>query len=62
VTRVVVSMIYIVFIEYPLKTTCMVILNVVPSRSSCRSHMNIGLAHELVDDYVSEVMNMEMLN
>jgi hypothetical protein len=53
VTRVVVSMIYIVFIEYPLKTTCMVILNVVPSRSSCRSHMNIGLAHELVDDYVS---------
>jgi hypothetical protein len=33
----------------------MVILNDVPSQSRC-------LAHVLVDDYISQVMDMEMLN
>ena len=27
-----------------------------------RAHMNIRLAHVLVDDYVSQVMDMEMSN
>ena len=27
-----------------------------------RTHMNIRLAHVLVDDYVSQVMDMEMSN
>jgi hypothetical protein len=27
-----------------------------------RTYMNIRLAHELVDDYVSQVMNMKVLN
>ena len=27
-----------------------------------RTHMNIRLAHVLVDDYVSQVMDMEILN
>jgi hypothetical protein len=75
---VIVSMIYYVFIEYPLKTTCIdwqlcqlfVKLfylygysKVVPNRSFCEdTHMNNRLAHILVDDYVSQVMDIEMSN
>ena len=70
-------MIYIVFLEYPLKATwidlqlcelyvklftCMVILKLSLVGVHVRTHMNIRLAHVLVDDYVSQVMDMEMLN
>jgi len=38
----------------------MVILKLSLVRIHARTHMNIRLAHVLVDDYVSQVMNMEM--
>ena len=68
---------YIVFLEYPLKATwidlqlcelyvklftCMVILKLSLVGVHVKTHMNIRLAHVLVDDYVSQVMDMEMLN
>ena len=70
-------MIYIVFLEYPLKATlidlqlcelyvklytCMVILKLSLVGVHVRTHMNIRLAHVLVNDYVSQVMDMEMSN
>ena len=40
----------------------MVILNMFLVGVRARTHMNIRLAHVLVDDYVSQVMDMEMSN
>ena len=40
----------------------MVILKMFLVRVHARTHMNIRLAHVLVDDYVSQVMDMEMSN
>ena len=40
----------------------MVILKMFLVGVHVRTHMNIRLAHVLVDDYVSQVMNMEMSN
>ena len=40
----------------------MVILKLSLVGVNVRTHMNIRLAHVLVDDYVSQVMDMEMLN
>ena len=40
----------------------MVILKMFLARVHARTHMNIRLAHVLVDDYVSQVMDMEMSN
>jgi len=66
-----------VFFEYPWKTTCidyqlcelfvrlftcMVILKMFLVGVHVRTHLNIRLAHVLVDDYVSQVMDMEMSN
>ena len=42
--------------------TCMVILKLSLVGVHVRTHMNIRLTHVLVDDYVSQVMDMEMLN
>lgn len=42
--------------------TCMVILNMSLVGVHVRTHMNIRLAHVLVDDYVSQVIDMEMSN
>ena len=42
--------------------TCMVILNMSLVGVHVRTHLNIRLAHVLVDDYVSEVIDMEMSN
>ena len=42
--------------------TCMVILNMSLVGVHLRTHLNIRLAHVLVDDYISQVMDMEMLN
>ena len=37
--------------------------NVVPGQHSCENtHLNIGPAHVLVDDYVSQVIDIEMSN
>ena len=62
-----------VFLEYPWKTTyidwqlcelfvrlfiCMVILKLFLVGVHVRTHMDIRLAHVLVDDYVSQVMDM----
>ena len=70
-------MFYIVFLEYPLKATwidlqlcelyvklftCMVILKLSLVGVHVRTHMNIRLVHVLADDYVSQVMDMEMSN
>ena len=40
----------------------MVILKMFPVEVHERTHMNIRLAHVLVDDYVSQVMDMGMSN
>ena len=40
--------------------TCMVILNMSLVGVHVRTHLNIRLAHVLVDDYVSQVIDMEM--
>ena len=40
----------------------MVILNMFLVGIHVRTHMNIRLAHVLVDDYVPQVMDMEMPN
>ena len=42
--------------------TCMVILNMSLVGVHVRTHLNIRLAHVLVDDYVSQVIDMEMSN
>ena len=42
--------------------TCMVILNMSLVGVHVRTHLNIRLAHVLVDDYVSRVIDMEMSN
>ena len=42
--------------------TCIVILNMSLVGVHVRTHLNIRLAHVLVDDYVSQVMDMEMSN
>ena len=42
--------------------TCMVILNLSLVGVHVRTNLNIRLAHVLVDDYVSQVIDMEMLN
>ena len=42
--------------------TCMVILKMFLVGVHVRTRMNIRLAHVLVDDYVSQVMDMEMAN
>ena len=62
-----------VFLEYPWKATCidwqlcelsvrlftcMVILKLFLVGVHVRTHMDIRLAHVLVDDYVSQVMDM----
>jgi hypothetical protein len=66
-----------VFIEYPWKSTCidwqlcelfvglftcMVILKMFLVRVHARTQINIRLAYVLVDDYVSQVIDMEMSN
>ena len=66
-----------VFFEYPWKATCfdlqlcelsvklftcMVILKMFLVGVHVRKYMNIRLAHVLVDDYASQVMDMEMSN
>jgi len=40
----------------------MVIIKLSLIRVHVRTHMNIRLAHVLVDDYVSEVIDIEMSN
>ena len=40
----------------------MVILNMFLVGVHAKTHMNIRLAHILVEDYVSQVMDMEMSN
>ena len=40
----------------------MVILKIFLVRVHARTHMNIRLAYVLVDDYISQVMDMEMSN
>ena len=42
--------------------TCMVILNMSLVGVHVRTHLNIRLAHVLVDDYVSQVIDMKMSN
>ena len=42
--------------------TCMIILKMLLVGVHARTHMNIRLAHVLVDDYVSQVMDIEMSN
>ena len=42
--------------------TCMVILNMSLVGVHVRTHLNIRLAHVLVDYYVSQVIDMEMSN
>ena len=42
--------------------TYMVILNMSLVGVHVRTHLNIRLAHVLVDDYVSQVIDMEMSN
>ena len=42
--------------------TCMVILNMSLVGVHVRTHLNIRLAHVLVDDYVSQVIDMDMSN
>jgi hypothetical protein len=68
-------MMYYVFIEYPWNATCvdwqlcelfvrlftcMVIRKLFLVRVHVWTHMNIRIAHVLVDDYVSQVIDMEM--
>jgi hypothetical protein len=42
--------------------TCMVILKLFLVGVHVWTHMNIRLAHALVDDYVSQVIDMEISN
>jgi hypothetical protein len=70
-------MMYYVFIEYPWKATCidwqlcelfvrlftcMVILKLFLVGVHVWTHMNIRLAYVLVDDCVSQVIDMELSN
>jgi hypothetical protein len=70
-------MMYYMFIEYPKKATCidwqlyelfvrlftcMVILKLILVGVHVWTQMNIRLAHVLVDDCVSQVIDMEMSN
>ena len=65
------------FLEYPYQATCidwqlcelfvklftcMVIKELSLVGVHVRTHVNIRLAHRLVDDYVSQVIDMEMSN
>ena len=70
-------MMHYVFIEYSWKATCidwqlcelyvklftcMNVLKLFLVGVHVWTHMNIRLAHVLVDDYISQVMDMEMSN
>lgn len=48
--------------ELFVKLTCMVILELSLITVPMRTHMNISLAHVLVDDYISQVIDIKMSN